>query len=180
MEEWQTREKRNDYYIYAFDVEEEFHDVWDEAVESSLQGSESRLAYRSARTAAAEAAGYIRGLKLAGFVLSMIFLSMGILNFINCMAGSVYSRSKEFAVLQSMGMEAREIRGCLAKEGMLYMIGGFAPGVLLSMPGVRMLIDWFLAEPYIQYHFYPGIYLLFAGLGVLAAVLVPWIGRAHV
>ncbi|MDE7259832.1 MAG: hypothetical protein K2N77_11450, partial [Lachnospiraceae bacterium] len=29
MEEWQEREKRNDYYLYAFDVEEESHEVWD-------------------------------------------------------------------------------------------------------------------------------------------------------
>lgn len=174
MEEWRIREKRNDYYLYAFDVEEEYHDVWDEAMESSLRGRGSQLAYRSARTAAEEAAGYIGGLKLAGFVLSMIFLSMGILNFINCMAGSVYSRSREFAVLQSMGMEVREIRMCLAKEGMLYMAGGFVPGILLTVPGVRVLIDRFLAEPYIQYHFYPVIYLLFAALGILTAVLVPW------
>lgn len=174
MEEWQTREKRNDYYLFAFDVNAELHELWNEAIEESLAGGGSRLACRSAKTSAAEAEGYIDGIKLAGFVLSMIFLSMGILNFINCMVGSVYSRRKEFAVLQSMGMERREIRGILAKEGMLYMAGGFVPGALLSMSGVRVLIDRLLAEPYIQYHFYPGIYLLFAALGTAAAVLVPW------
>lgn len=174
MEEWQAKEKRNDYYLYAFDVEEKFHEIWDEVLENSIKGKDSRLAYRSAKTSGAEAKGYVRGLKLAGIVLSMILLSMGILNFINCMVGSVYSRKKEFAILQSMGMEEQEIRKNLAKEGMLYMAGGFVPGVLLAVPGVWVLIEKLLLEPYIKYHFYPGIYLAFAVLGCAAAVLVPW------
>lgn len=174
MEEWQAKEKRYDYYLYAFDVEEKFHEIWDDVLENSIKGKDSRLAYRSAKTSCAEAKGYVRGLKLAGIVLSMILLSMGILNFINCMVGSVYSRRKEFAILQSMGMEEQEIRKNLAKEGMLYMAGGFVPGVLLAVPGVWVLIEKLLLEPYIKYHFYPGIYLAFAVLGCAAAVLVPW------
>lgn len=174
MKEWQAKEKRYDYYLYAFDVEEKFHEIWDDVLENSIKGKDSRLAYRSAKTSGAEAKGYVRGLKLAGIVLSMILLSMGILNFINCMVGSVYSRRKEFAILQSMGMEEQEIRKNLAKEGMLYMAGGFVPGVLLAVPGVWVLIEKLLLEPYIKYHFYPGIYLAFAVLGCAAAVLVPW------
>ncbi|MDE6845584.1 MAG: ABC transporter permease [Lachnospiraceae bacterium] len=174
MEEWQEKEKRNDYYLYAFDVEEKFHEVWDDALENSIKEKDSRLAYRSAKTAGAEAKSYVRGLKLAGVVLSMILLSMGILNFINCMVGSVYSRGKEFAILQSMGMEEQEIRKSLAKEGMLYMAGGFVPGVLMTVPGVWVLIEKLLLEPYIKYHFYPVIYLMFAVLGCAVAVLVPW------
>lgn len=175
MEEWQEREKRNDYYLYAFDVEEEFHEVWDDALESSIKGKGDRLAYRSAKTAGAEAKGYVRGLKLAGVVLSMILLSMGILNFVNCMVGSVYNRRKEFAILQSMGMEEQEIRKSLVKEGMLYMAGGFVPGVLVTVPGVWVLIERLLMEPYIEYHFYPVVYLMFAVLGCAVAVLVPWV-----
>lgn len=174
MAEWQEREKRNDYYLYAFDVEEEFHEVWDDALESSIKGKGDRLAYRSAKTAGAEAKGYVRGLKLAGVVLSMVLLSMGILNFVNCMVGSVYNRRKEFAILQSMGMEEQEIRKSLAKEGMLYMAGGFVPGVLVTVPGVWVLIERLLMAPYIEYHFYPVVYLMFAVLGCAVAVLVPW------
>lgn len=175
MEEWQAKEKRKDYYMYAFDVEEEYHDFWEEALESGLGGKEGALAYQSARTEAGKAKGYITALKLAGFVLSAILLSMGILNFINCTAGSIYSRRKEFAILQSMGMEEREIKKGLAKEGMLYMAGGLAPGALLSIFGIYVLIEKVLMFPYITYHFYPLIYLLFAVSGGVLAILVPWI-----
>lgn len=175
MSEWRAKEKRTDYYLYAFEVEEEYHDVWNDTLERDTGGTAARLAYRSARTAARKAEGYVRGLKLAGFVLSMILLSMGILNFINCTVGSVYSRRKEFAILQSMGMEEQEILRNLAKEGLLYLAGGFVQGVLLAVPGVYFLLEKVLREPCITYRFYSGIYLLFAVSGCAVAVLTPWI-----
>ena len=173
MEEWQAKEKQSDYYIYVFDVEKEYHDLWEDTLDSRLGGKDSALAYRSARTEAEKAKGYITALKMAGFVLSVIMLSMGILNFINCTVGNVYSRRKEFAILQSMGMEEQEIKKSLEKEGMLYMAGGLVPGVLISVPGVYVLLEKVLMLPFIEYHFYPAIYLLFAMLGGISAVLVP-------
>lgn len=175
MEEWQAKEKQNDYYLYAFDVEEEYHDLWEDTLESSIGEKDSALAYQSARTEAEKAKGYIIALRLAGFVLSVILLSMGILNFINCTVGSIYSRRKEFAILQSMGMEEQEIKKGLAKEGILYMGGGLVPGALLSILGVYFLLEKVLMLSFIEYHFYPAIYLLFAMLGGISAVLVPWI-----
>lgn len=171
MEEWQEKEKRKDYYMYVFDVEEEFHEVWDEALEAGTKNS--LLAYKSAKTSAGEAKAYIRGLKMAGVVLSMILLSMGILNFINCTVGGIYSRRKEFAIFQSMGMEEREIKKSLAKEGMLYILGGLIPGVLITVPGVYILLEKVLMAPYIKYHIYPMVYLLFVLLGAVTAILVP-------
>lgn len=178
MKEWREKEKREGYYLYAFDVEEGFHEMWDEALENRPAGEGGsgggHLAFRSAKTAARDAEEYIGGLKLAGFVLSMILLSMGILNFINCTAAGIYSRSREFAILQSMGTKESEIRKMLAKEGMLYMAGGFVSGILLAVPGVWFLIENLLRQPYIKYEIYPGIYLVFAMVGCAAAVLVPW------
>lgn len=175
MEEWQEKEERNDYYLYAFDVEEAFHGEWDETLKTTMEERNNGLAYQSAKSMAEQADRYIKGLKLAGFVLSAILLSMGVLNFINCMVESVYSRSREFAILESMGVGQREIEKSLAKEGMLYMAGGFVPGCFLSIYGVYALINRFLQEPYIGYHFYLRIYLLFAVAGCAAAVLVPLI-----
>lgn len=175
MEEWQAKEKRDDYYMYVFDVEEEYHDLWEDTLESRLGGKDSALGYRSERTEAEKAKGYITALKLAGFILGAIMLVMGLLNFTNCTVGSIYSRRKEFAILQSMGMEEQEIKISLAKEGMLYMAGGLVPGALLSVPGVYIFLEKALMLPFIEYHFYPAIYLLFAVLGGISAVLVPWI-----
>jgi len=174
-EEWCEKEKRDDYYLYAFDVAEECREVWDETLSEKLgeQGGGLGLGYRSAKTVAGEAERYINELKLAGFGLSLILLSMGVLNFVNCMVESIYSRNREFAILESMGIEKREIEKNLVREGFSYMAGGFVPGCLLSAIGVYALIDGYLQEPYIIYHFYPQMDLLFAALGCAAAVLVP-------
>lgn len=175
MEEWQKKEIRNDYYLYAFDVEETFRREWDTVLEENMRGLRTGLAYRSAKSLAVQAEKYIKGLKLAGFVLSAILLSMGILNFINCMVESVYSRSREFAVLESMGIKQWEIEKNLTIEGILYMAGGFLPGCLLSFFGVYWMINRYLQESYIGYHFYLHIYLLFGVAGCAAAVLIPLI-----
>lgn len=174
-EEWMEKERRNDYYLYAFDVAEEYREIWDETLAEELgeQSGGLGLGYRSAKSVAAEAERYVNGLKLAGFGLSLILLSMGVLNFVNCMAQSVYSRSRELAVLESMGIEQGEIERNLSKEGMLYMAGGFVSGCILSAFGVYALICMVLQEPYITYHFYLRIDLLFAVLGCAAAVFVP-------
>ncbi len=173
MSEWQDKEQRNDYYLYAFDVKETFHGEWDEAIGKITGDQSSGIACRSAKSLAEQAGRYIRGLKLAGFVLSAVLLAMGVLNFINCMVESVYSRSRELAILESMGIGQREIEKNLAKEGMLYMAGGFVPGCLLAVFGVYAMINMVLQESYIAYHFYLHIYLLFAVLGSAVAVLVP-------
>lgn len=173
MEEWQKKEKRKDYYMYAFDVEEQYHETWEEALETGTK--DSMLAFKSPKAAAREAKAYVRGIKMAGVVLSMILLSMGILNFINCTVGGIYSRRQEFAVFQSMGVKEREIKRSLAKEGMFYILGGFVPGLLITVPGVYILLEKILMESFIKYCIYPFVYLLFALAGGAAAVLVPWI-----
>lgn len=173
-EEWLKKEGRDDYYLYAFDVAEEYHSLWDETLDKDLTEQIGMgLGYRSAKKVMAEAERYVNGLKLAGFGLSLILLSMGILNFVNCMAESVYSRSRELAVLESMGIGSREIEGSLMKEGLLYMAGGFVPGCGLAVISVYSLICMILREPYITYHFYLRIDFMFAVVGGAAGVFVP-------
>lgn len=178
MKTWRKMEKRTDYYLYAFDVEAGFHEAWDTALESVADAlketGSGRTAYRSARTEAGRVREYTDGLKLAGFVLSGVLLVMGMLNFVNCTVSGIYDRSKELAVLHSMGVEEWEIRKNLIKEGMLYMAGGIVPGMVLAFFGVYFLIEKVLAQPYITYHSYTFIYVLYAVLGCVAAVLAPW------
>lgn len=174
MSEWRDKVQKNDYYMYTYDVEKEYQDIWDREL-ANMAGLDNSLMYISARTEADEVEGYIKELKIIGLVLSMILLGMGIMNFMNCMAGSIYSRRREFAILQSMGMKKSELIGALIAEGALYIMGGFIVGVILAVPGVYILIERIMAEPYLQYHFHAEVYLLFAALGGIAAAAVPCI-----
>lgn len=172
MEEWQKQTGRNDYYMYTFDVEKEYHKVWDDFF-SYLVEENDTLQYKSARTAADEAEGYIRNLKLMGLVFSMILVCMGIMNYVNCMANNIYSRRKEFAILQSMGMGKAEIIKVLIVQGTLYMSGSLFMGMFITIPAVYFLIEKWMGVSYLKYSFHPQIYILFVVAGIGAATIVP-------
>lgn len=174
MTEWQEQTGREDYYLYTYDVKEEEQQVWDNAF-SQLVRKNKTLEYKSAQTASEEAKEYISQLKLVGFVLSMILVCIGLMNFVNCMANNIYSRRREFAILESMGMRKAEIIGVISVQGLLYMAGSLLMGLLLAVPGVYIFIEKIWNVSYLQYSFYPELYLLFGAVGIVMAIFVPWI-----
>lgn len=62
------------------------------------------------------------GITFLGNAISVILLGIGLMNFINMMYVSVNSRSKELAVLESVGMTKKQICGMLRIEGNTYAI----------------------------------------------------------
>ena len=59
-------------------------------------------------------------IQMAGVVLGGFLIFMGILNFINVNFTNVYSRQKELAALESIGMTQTQIRKTLILEGVYY------------------------------------------------------------
>lgn len=59
-------------------------------------------------------------IQMAGVVLGGFLIFMGILNFINVIFTNVYSRQKELAALESIGMTQAQIRKTLILEGVYY------------------------------------------------------------
>ena len=59
-------------------------------------------------------------IQMAGIVLGGFIIFMGILNFINVVFTNVYSRQKELAALESIGMTQSQIRKTLILEGLYY------------------------------------------------------------
>ncbi len=62
------------------------------------------------------------GITFLGNSISIILLGIGLMNFINMMYVSVNSRSKELAVLESIGMTKKQIYKMLQIEGNIYAI----------------------------------------------------------
>ena len=62
------------------------------------------------------------GITFLGNAISVILLGIGLMNFINMMYVSVNSRSKELAVLESIGMTKKQICKMLQIEGNTYAI----------------------------------------------------------
>lgn len=62
------------------------------------------------------------GITFLGNALSVILLGIGLMNFVNMMYVSVNSRSKELAVLESVGMTKKQISRMLRIEGNTYAV----------------------------------------------------------
>lgn len=61
-------------------------------------------------------------IQLAGIVLGAFLIFMGLLNFVNVIFTNVYSRQKELAALESIGMTQAQIKTTLILEGTYYSV----------------------------------------------------------
>ncbi len=61
-------------------------------------------------------------MSIIGNSVSAFLLAIGILNFINIMMTGIYSRRREFAVMQSIGVTTKQIRKLLSFEGIYYAL----------------------------------------------------------
>lgn len=80
------------------------------------------------------------GITFLGNAVSIILLGIGLMNFINMMYVSVNSRSKELAVLESVGMTKKQICQMLQIEGSVYAI---ATAILVFTLGSAILYGAF-------------------------------------
>ncbi|GHU74906.1 efflux ABC transporter permease [Clostridia bacterium] len=80
------------------------------------------IAYMSRATLKAEFDGLQRMYTALGGSLAFILALIGVLNFINAVIASIFSRRREFAMLQSVGMTGRQLRKTLFFEGALYTL----------------------------------------------------------
>lgn len=111
-----------------------------------------------------------------GVAFSCILFLIGILNFVNTIVTSIYSRQKEIAALEGIGMSKKQIKQMLMFEGMYYclftifIVGTF--GILLTygvIQAVRQELYYFT--------FNPPLFLFFAIFIILLIVCltVPFI-----
>ena len=64
---------------------------------------------------------------ILGGALSFIVGLVGVLNFFNAVLAGIIARRRELAVLQAVGMTARQQRSMLVWEGLLYALGAAGP-----------------------------------------------------
>ncbi len=89
-----------------------------------------------------------RASTIMAFAISFVIAVVGVLNFVNSMLTAIFSRQKEFAMLQSIGMTRRQLRNMLIGEGLYYAGITLALSYVLSAlvvgVGVRLLVagDW--------------------------------------
>lgn len=75
-------------------------------------------------------------LSIVGGGISLILILIGLMNFGNVMLTSVYTRSKEIATLESVGMTKKQLKKMLVCEGMTY--GGISIGLIVTLGSVMI------------------------------------------
>ena len=161
---------------YAFDTTEEANAAMESFLQDYTENVNPQFDYESKATYAGEFESTRSMFLLLGVAMSFIVGLVGVLNFFNAILTGITARRRELAVLQSIGMTARQLRTMLALEGLFYTVGAALLALALIVvtapfvgPALNGLI-WFFT-----YHFtiWPiaVVLPLFGALGILIPVL---------
>ena len=173
MKEWQKEMKTNDYYVYAYDVENDFEAQWDSRMETILKENDE-LAYESKMTYKKQLEGYMNGILTLGICISIILGVIGVLNFVNSIYNSIYNRKRELAILQSMGMTKNQVYGMLIMEGIYYILISLIISILVGLLLNYLVVTALGSEmDFIEYQRNITPYILLGIFGLVFAVCVP-------
>lgn len=161
---------------YAFDTTEDANAAMESFLQDYTENVNPQFDYESKATYAGEFESTRSMFLLLGVAMSFIVGLVGVLNFFNAILTGITARRRELAVLQSIGMTARQLRTMLALEGLFYTVGAALLALVLIVvtapfvgPALNGLI-WFFT-----YHFtiWPiaVVLPLFGALGILIPVL---------
>lgn len=119
--------------VYIFDTPDAEAEAAAEAYLAKLTAGElAPLMYESKATLRAEFEGFQSMFLLLGGLLCAIIGLVGVLNFVNAIMTGIISRRREFAVLQAVGMENRQIKAMLIYEGLFYSLGSAAAALVFA------------------------------------------------
>ena len=107
---------------YAFDMEEEAIPAMEQFLTDYTNGAGSQFNFESRQRKIDDFSALQNMFLLAGSALSFIVGLIGVLNFLNTILTGILTRHREFAVLQSIGMTGKQLKGMLVTEGILYTV----------------------------------------------------------
>lgn len=164
----------DDIMYYAFDTSDAATAGMEDFLSDYTESIDPALDYQSKQTYIDEFNGFRNMFALLGGTLSAIIAVIGLLNVFNAILTGITSRRRELAMLQSIGMTAKQLRRMLVIEGLLYTLGAVALAAVLVLAispfageAVGGLFFWFSYRP----TYWP----LFVAAPVFAAVgvLIP-------
>lgn len=164
---------------YAFNVSEERETSMEAFLQKYTDSVEPTMNYSSKFTSLKEFSGMHDTVVLIGGALSFIIALIGFLNFINAILTSIFTRHKEFAMLQSIGMTRKQLRSMLMFEGFYYVVGtsilSFFLAINLSILVVKPFCNmmWFFS-----YHFILWPLMTIQPLLLILGLIIPLVSYA--
>ncbi len=133
---------------YFFDVAAEDQLAAEQMLLDDQAEDDPTLSFTSKQTLIDHYKEQTRASTIMAFAISFVIAVVGVLNFVNSMLTAIFSRQKEFAMLQSIGMTRRQLRNMLIGEGLYYagitLVLSYLLSALVVGVGVRLLVagDW--------------------------------------
>lgn len=144
----------DDIMYYAFDTSDAATAGMEDFLSDYTESINPALDYQSKQTYIDEFNGFRNMFALLGGMLSAIIAVIGVLNVFNAILTGITSRRRELAMLQSIGMTAKQLRRMLVIEGLLYTLGAVALAAVLVLAispfageAVGGLFFWFSYRP---------------------------------
>lgn len=133
----------NNYAMsYKFNVTDEMEPDVEAFLKDYTTNIEPTMTYKSKTTIMAGVSDIQNTIVAVGGTLSFIIGFIGVLNFANTILTSIFTRRRELAILQSIGMTNKQIRTMLCMEGCNYtFISGIA-----SLP-ICFIVAYMLIRP---------------------------------
>lgn len=144
----------SDILYYAFDTEDAATDDMETFLADYTENVNPDLNYESTKFFVEEFNGFRNMFALLGGTLAAIIAVIGVLNVFNAILTGITARRRELAMLQSIGMTSKQLRGMLVIEGLLYTLGAVVIAALLTLAvsplageAVSDLFFWFSYQP---------------------------------
>ena len=144
----------SDIMYYAFDTDDAATDDMETFLADYTENVNPDLNYESTKIFVDEFNGFRNMFALLGGTLSTIIAVIGVLNVFNAILTGITSRRRELAMLQSIGMTAKQLRRMLVIEGLLYTLGAVVLAAVLVLAispfageAVGGLFFWFSYKP---------------------------------
>lgn len=144
----------DDIMYYAFDTSDAATAGMEEFLSDYTENIDPTLDYQSKQTYIDEFNSFRSMFALLGGTLSAIIAVIGVLNVFNAILTGITSRRRELAMLQSIGMTARQLRRMLVVEGLLYTLGAVVLATVLVLAispfageAVGGIFFWFSYRP---------------------------------
>ena len=147
-EDFRAMYPENTLRKYFFDVAAEDQPAAEQMLLDDQAEDDPALSFTSKQTLIDHYKEQTRASTIMAFAISFVIAVVGVLNFVNSMLTAIFSRQKEFAMLQSIGMTRRQLRNMLIGEGLYYagitLVLSYLLSALVVGVGVRLLVagDW--------------------------------------
>lgn len=124
---------KSDVMIYAFDTDKEATDTMENYLQNYTENINPRYGYESKQIYVNEFESMRSMFTLVGGLLSFIVGIVGVLNFVNVILTGIFTRKRELAMLQSIGMTGHQLKMMLVGEGMMYALSSVVLAIILTM-----------------------------------------------